>query len=516
MQNRKFKHVIVVGIDGAGAFIREADTPRIDEVFANGAVTYRAHASVPTISAQCWGSMLIGASAAVHGLTNSSVDAHAYDVDSALPTVFRRIRQQYPQAKLASFSNWRPINTGIAETNIGVVTDTGEDDVLTDRIVSYIKSDKPDFLFIQLDSVDHAGHHYGYGTKEYYAQINEVDGYLGRIYDAAADAGIIDDTLFMAIADHGGTPEGGHGGLTDWEKYVYFGAAGNGVVKSEIPKMNIRDLAAIILHAFGIEQPAYDARGWTAQVPNEVFADLPQHDYLEIEPIIYEKQSRPTPERGTDGYITNFIPEDKIAAALFLDSNCFDQMRKCRTASKNVVKYYSGGVYGSYAELGGVNKGYITLDTEVGANSFSIAAWIKMDSEVVGETVIAANKREHTKKGISIILRQTDIFVNISDGSDDYDINYAMPDDFKGGWLHMILVMNREDNTCGMYYQFKNAGAVKLRPQYPCASFDAEGFTICKRGEGSYDDGVLNIDDFIFFNKALTSDEVAALEKYYL
>ena len=60
MSERKYSHVIVVGIDGAGAFIKDAQTPNFDNIFKNGAVTYGALASNPTISAECWGSMLLG------------------------------------------------------------------------------------------------------------------------------------------------------------------------------------------------------------------------------------------------------------------------------------------------------------------------------------------------------------------------------------------------------------------------------------------------------------------------
>jgi len=37
--------------------------------------------------------------------------------------------------------------------------------------------------------------------------------------------------------------------------------------------MNIRDLAAVVLYAFGIDAPVFDEKGWTAQIPDGIFAD---------------------------------------------------------------------------------------------------------------------------------------------------------------------------------------------------------------------------------------------------
>ena len=48
--NYTYKHVIVIGVDGAGSWVREADTPCFDKIFEKGAVTYNALSSKPTIS----------------------------------------------------------------------------------------------------------------------------------------------------------------------------------------------------------------------------------------------------------------------------------------------------------------------------------------------------------------------------------------------------------------------------------------------------------------------------------
>ncbi len=283
----KYSHVIVLGIDGAGSFIKDADTPYFDSIFANGAVIYNALASNPSISAECWGSMLLGVGPEVHKLTNGIVSSTPYPVDSPYPSLFRRIKAVYPEAELGSYCDWNPITYGIVEDNLGVSHDTANDDALAPIICDYIKAKKPGFLFIQFDSVDGAGHKHGYGTPEHLKRISEVDVLVNDVYRAAQDAGIIDETLFIVIADHGGTNPGngqggGHGGWTDGEKYVTFAATGKGVNNVQLEKMNIRDLAAIVLYAFGIDSPEFDEAGWTSQIPDGLFDDSSIPEYRDI------------------------------------------------------------------------------------------------------------------------------------------------------------------------------------------------------------------------------------------
>lgn len=284
--SRKYSHVIVVGVDGAGAWFMDADTPNFDRIFSEGTVTFKALSSKPTISAECWGSMLIGVGPEVHKLTNKKVSLLPYPILSEHPTVFRRIRKAYPKAKLGSYCDWKPITKGIVEKFIGVSHYSARDKKLTPVICDYINKKKPDFLFIHFDSTDSAGHENGYGTEKHLKAISEVDKLIGDVYSATEKAGIADDTLFMVITDHGGTIDdngrGSHGGWTDREKYVTFAAVGKGVHKGEPSIMNIRDLAAIVLYAFGIEAPPFNENGWTSQIPQGIFDDIKTPEYKDI------------------------------------------------------------------------------------------------------------------------------------------------------------------------------------------------------------------------------------------
>ncbi len=282
---RKYSHVYVIGVDGAGSWFRDAETPSFNKIFKDGAVTFHALSSKPTISAECWGSMLIGVGPEVHKLTNSKVSVRPYPLWSKNPSVFRRIRKAYPKAELSSYCDWKPINKGIVEMTLGVDKKSARDEELTPLICDCIVKKKPDFLFVHFDSADGAGHNNGYGTAEHLSAINKIDSLIGDVYSSIEGAGILEDTLFMVIADHGGTNDGSgkgsHGGWTDEEKYVTFAAIGNNIIGGEIKEMNIRDLAAIILYAFGIDMPDFDEKGWTSQIPAGLFKDY-KGEYRDI------------------------------------------------------------------------------------------------------------------------------------------------------------------------------------------------------------------------------------------
>ena len=247
-----YKHVIIIGIDGAGNFHKDCDTPNMDEIFlGNGAWTDFCRASTPSISAQCWGSMLLGVKPSVHKLTNDIIGSKEYK-NADYPTIFKLVREAHPDAELGAFCNWYPISDGIIERDLDVTTDRGEDDVLTGKICSYINLKKPELLFIQFDSVDHAGHSATYGSKTYLKALETVDGCVGEIYNAIKSAGILDDTLLIITADHGGLGTS-HGGSSDAEMNTFFGAVGKSVNPTSDLTMTGRDLASIVCYALGVE-----------------------------------------------------------------------------------------------------------------------------------------------------------------------------------------------------------------------------------------------------------------------
>ena len=128
---------------------------------------------------------------------------------------------------------------------------------MVDEVVHNVTVGKaPTLMFVQLDDVDHAAHTYGGFSEEYYAAVEKMDVNLGRIYDAIESRGLMENSLFIVVADHGETA-GGHGGQTVEESSAVLAVAGKSVNKGLLPEdVHNRDVSAIALYALGIEQPA--------------------------------------------------------------------------------------------------------------------------------------------------------------------------------------------------------------------------------------------------------------------
>ncbi len=508
-----YKYAAVIGIDGMGKFNSQTETPNLDRIFKNGAVAWSAISQNPTISAQNWGAMLLGATPLVHKLTNSSISNEHYTND-ALPSVFRKIREAYPDCYLASACNWNPINHGIVEENIGVEKLTASNDKeLTPMIIECVKK-KPKFLFVQLDDVDGAGHSGGYGTEHHYEEIRRADGYTGEIYDAYKEAGILDETLFIVISDHGGV-RNGHGGYTDTEKYVFMGLAGKNVNECFIEYAETRDIAAIVLYALGLTVPDYDENGFSSQIPEGIWNGTKEYYRKPVERTVI-------PVRETPGNIFGFINKDKAKLIMHLDNSLDDSSEKCKLTQKGTVKFYSDGVNGACGEFG--KTGFAAIDNiSFGSESFSIAFWVETDSTVSEAPAIMSNQdwwwQNRKNNGFTVALRNNDILFNISNGSDHLDTVIPFPEGMDGGWLHYIVVFDRETDEIRFYNNFSLRHKIAIPEEYRC-SYDTDyPFIIGNDGKGAYNnishDFIFRLDDVIILGEALNDDGIDSLKKYY-
>lgn len=274
-QTKVVKRVFILGIDGAGNFVQQAETPNLDTWLPRGAYTFDAKAEMPTISAECWGSVLHGVQPDKHGLNNEKAATLSYPSSSPYPSLFRLIREQQPEAKLASFSSWSPINSGIIEENLGVHKVSLPDAELVTSLLAYIEENQDvRLLFLQLDEPDGSGHRYGYGDDcpEYLAAITTCDELIGSVLNQLERLGLMEDSLVILLTDHGGGGENkySHGSGHPMDRDVFWGCIGPGINSGLLTApVTITDTAAITALALGLTL----SEQWDAQIPDGLLDD---------------------------------------------------------------------------------------------------------------------------------------------------------------------------------------------------------------------------------------------------
>lgn len=508
-----YKRVALIGVDGAGNFFRQASTPNIDRIFANGSVAYDTYTATPSISAECWGSMLHGVTPDIHRLSNGLASTVPYDPKSPFPSAFRIIRENDPDCELASFCNWNPINTGIIEEGLNIHKDSAPDGPLCDKICAYLEDHDPKFLFVQFDEVDGAGHANGYGTEKHLQQISIEDGYIGRIWDMYEKRGFTEDTLFIVTADHGGFGHD-HGGKTEEEMRVMFALQGKTVVKGGAAvNMQIRDSASIVLHALGYAQ----AETWTSIVPSGVFegveaGERPEY-VVEVTCGHRGHQTSPAPEHG----VVDVLGADSIKAYFPFEGNNEDVTGQL-TVEGSGKFYHIDGYFDRGVRM---DDGFLTLTNfQPGTDSFSVGVWFK-NGLASGDPPILSNKswRGGGNPGFVIGLSGTTAFFNVAaPGIGRFDTGSLFPLDYKEGWVYVIWSVDRAANTIGMSIDFEPMEVRSMPEAYKGISFNTDmPVRIGQDGTGTYGCPLaVLIDELVIANRALNDDDVAALKKLYV
>lgn len=276
-QKPAIDHVVVIGVDGMSPDgIHNAQTPTIDSILKVASYTFSCQAVLPTSSSPNWASMIMGAGPDKHGVTSNAWKPQKQTIDlecegtkrggkpsGMWPTIFGELRRQKPASRIACFNDW--ISFDRLYEN-GVVNRHRQAELIplamhksykgiTRKAARYFKNKKPDFMFVHLDHVDHAGHSAGHGTPEYYSAVAEADTSIAKIVSAVKQSGKAERTIILITADHGGIGHG-HGGDSPEEVNVPWILTGPGVVNGELQiTVNTFDTAATLAYLLDIEAP---------------------------------------------------------------------------------------------------------------------------------------------------------------------------------------------------------------------------------------------------------------------
>lgn len=264
--SRLVNHVFIIGIDGAGLALVNLSLPNMNRISGSGMISYGGRAVFPSKSGQNWATMLHSVSPDVHKVNNQNSNRKKFSDNTNYPSILKLLRMNQPNAKIASIVNWNNINKGIIEDGAEAVKYNGNDDMITAVTAAYIKTARPDFVFVHLDEVDSFGHGYTFFSDRHKQAIVRADQRLGIILDSIEESGMMDDSLIIVSTDHGGSGEAAydHGSNHPLDMNIFMAARAPFIpADSVVEEFNIGDIAAIASYGLGLQAPC----AWTGKVP---------------------------------------------------------------------------------------------------------------------------------------------------------------------------------------------------------------------------------------------------------
>ena len=256
------EHVFFIGLDGWGAYsVENSEMTNVKQMMQEGSWTLKKRTVLPSSSAPNWAAMFMGVGPEIHGFYECC--SHTPDFEPRLtykngifPTVFQILRDKEPDAEIGCVYQWDGIKYLIDTMSVNYYTQASEED-LCEVSKEYIKSKKPRLAAFIYDEPDHVGHTEGHDTPAYYQKINKLDVWIGEIVDAIKEAGIMDNSVIIVTADHGGIDHG-HGGRSMMEMETPLIIYGKGIKKGfcfdDVSVMQY-DVASTMADLLGVEQP---------------------------------------------------------------------------------------------------------------------------------------------------------------------------------------------------------------------------------------------------------------------
>ncbi len=241
------KHLIVVSYDAFSEDNWEVASklPNMSRLLNNGSYTTKLKSVYPTLTYVVHSTMVTGVYSEKHGVIHNNplqpfVEEDEqnwfwFRKDLKVPTIYEAtkksklttasllwpvtgkasIRYNIPEIRaignenqsLKILKNGSPFFTIGMERKYGHIrngiTQPYLDDFTTRCAVDTIKRKKPNLLLMHLIDLDDAKHNYGTKSTEVEQVLIRMDQRLGELIKAVEEAGILNDTVFLILGDHG-------------------------------------------------------------------------------------------------------------------------------------------------------------------------------------------------------------------------------------------------------------------------------------------------------------------------
>ena len=204
---------------------------------------------MPSVTLPCHSSLFYGVEAARHGITTNVWTPMVRPIDSLVDVIARA------GGICATFYNWEQLRDMWAPGSVDMAcfanlhTTQNTDAMLTDLATGYIRSKKPNFVFLYLGTTDEVGHRDGWMSESYLNCVKNVNMFIRSIIER-----IPKDYTVIVTADHGGHDRC-HGADIPEDMTVPLIIKSDLVKPGKLESSNIRDIAPTVAKILGVNKP---------------------------------------------------------------------------------------------------------------------------------------------------------------------------------------------------------------------------------------------------------------------
>lgn len=223
------RRVLLCSLDGVRPdALQQADTPCIDRLVENGAVTWSARTVMPSCTLPCHTSMLRGVDTARHGITSNTFTPLVRPVPSLIDTAFdqgRRTGFVYNWEELRDLAGPGKLHVSLMDRDCH----SADGDMrIAEMACTALDRYDLDLLFVYFGWPDECAHKNGWMSDPYLQSIANADRCLARVLAKLHDLGRLQDTTILVTSDHGGH-ERTHGTDCDEDMTIPWILSGTGV-----------------------------------------------------------------------------------------------------------------------------------------------------------------------------------------------------------------------------------------------------------------------------------------------
>ena len=197
------RHVFIVSFDqGAPAGMEKADMPVFKSMAEEGAHTWEAYTIVPSVTLPAHTSMLTGVGVQKHQVTWNDLDPEKGLVK--VPTIFSIAKKSgFATAMVVAKNKFRTLDLPGSLDAFILPADPSSASVAA-AFAGMVGKLKPNLCFIHFGEPDVAGHAHGMFSQEKMKALADSDAALAVVVKAIKDAGLLDTSVIILTADHGG------------------------------------------------------------------------------------------------------------------------------------------------------------------------------------------------------------------------------------------------------------------------------------------------------------------------